>query len=154
MIRQLAGALAIAALFALAAPAGAHDPGLSEAEIDLGASATQASWWIDASDVSGPVAAAGALRLSLDGVALAPSSAVARRTWDGHQLVRLVWPGVPRERLRVTAELLAGLPLGHRLHVRVWDELGRLAAEAVLSARDASLEHEVAPMPGLLPERR
>jgi hypothetical protein len=47
---------------------------------------------------------------------------------------------VPRENLRVTAALLAQLPLGHRLHLRVRDEFGRLAAEAVLSARDHTLE--------------
>ena len=142
-MRQLAAMLMLATLFGFAAAASGHDPGLSEAELELGEDEIRLSWWIDQADLSGPLAAESALLLALDGAERAPSSAQARETWDGHRLVRVRWRGVPRESLRITAALLAQLPLGHRLHLRVRDEFGRLAAEAVLSARDLTLEHQV-----------
>jgi hypothetical protein len=134
----------LATLFGFPAAASGHDPGLSEAELELGWDEIRLSWWIDAADLSGPLAAESALLLALDGAQRAPSSAQARETWDGHRLVRVRWRGVPRESLRITAALLAQLPLGHRLHLRVRDEFGRLAAEAVLSARDQTFEHRMA----------
>lgn len=150
-MRQLAAMLMLATLFGFAAAARGHDPGLSEAELDLGGDEIRLSWWIDAADLSGPVAAESALLLALDGAQRAPSSAQQRETWDGHRLVRLRWRGMPRENLRITAALLAQLPLGHRLHLRVRDEFGRLAAEAVLSAGDHMLEvpvqSEISPGP-------
>jgi hypothetical protein len=142
-MRQLAVTLVLATLFGFAAEARGHDPGLSEAELELGGDEIRLSWWIDAADLSGPLAAETALLLALDGADRAPSSAQQRETWDGHRLVRLRWRGAPRESLRITAPLLARLPLGHRLHLRVRDESGRLAAESVLSARDQTLEHRI-----------
>jgi len=140
---RVAAALVFAALFAYAATASGHDPGLSEAELELGSDGVRLSWWIDAADLSGPLAAETALLLALDGAWRAPSSAQAHETWDGHRLVRVRWHGAPRESLRVTAALLSQLPLGHRLHLRVRDGLGRLAAESVLSAREQTFEHRI-----------
>jgi hypothetical protein len=140
-VRRLALALAIASLLGLAVAARAHDPGLSEAELDVGADAVEARWWIDAADLAEAPAAAQALRLELDGAQRAPAQASAHTSWDGHHVVSVRWSGAPRERLSLTAELLASLPLGHRMHLRVWDEFGRLLAEGVLSARSPTLEH-------------
>ena len=128
-MRRLAVPLVLAMLFGFAAAASGHDPGLSEAELELGEDEIRVSWWIDAADLAGPVAAESALLLTLDGAERAPSSTQQRETWDGHQLVRVRWRATAREH-RVTAALLAQLPRAIP-HLRVRDRSRRLAAEAV-----------------------
>ena len=131
--------LGLAVALAAASPALAHDPGLSELEVVVGASRVEASWWIDEADLAGAEPAAfGALTAQLDGAAAGPTDAFAHSSWDGHRRLRLVWTGRPRAELRLTAALLDQLPLGHRVFLRIFDGPDRVAAETVLSARTPS----------------
>ena len=140
MRARLAGAGPVAAALAvllLAAPAAAHDPGLSELVVTLGGGRARASWWFDRGDLTcGPAAAAGALALELDGAAAAPLASEAHATWDGHCHLEAAWSGAPRASFRLAAPLLERLSLGHMARLRVQGADGRTLGERMLRARN------------------
>ena len=134
---RVAAGLALA--LALASPARAHDPGLSELDVVVRDDRIEASWWIAEADLAGtePIAF-GALTMQLDGATTPPADAFAHASWDGHRRLHLLWSGHPHAELRLTAALLDQLPLGHRVFLRILDGADRVATEQMLSARNPS----------------
>lgn len=124
----------------------AHDPGLSSTRIRVSSSLIVATMTLENEDLAA-VKSSGdgidpfpsALTVTADGRAL-PLSRVERSGDDGHH-TRLAFEFArpASGSLVVTVNLLAALPRGHKHHLEVLDENGRLLADALLGAGAASL---------------
>jgi hydrogenase/urease accessory protein HupE len=118
----------------------AHDPGLSAAEVHIGADRIVAEVSFSAVDLEGiQPTEAGALTIYGDGKKLELRS-FNRRAPDANSVHLLLEFAIssPAE-LRISVPLLASLPRGHKQFCSVYDRENRLLAERMLSAEAPEL---------------
>lgn len=133
-------------LFSFVVPSPAHDPGLSSTRMRVSSGLIVATMTLENEDlVAVKSSGAGidpftsALTVTADGKALPPSR-VERSGDDGHH-TRLAFEFArpASGSLVVTVNLLTALPRGHKHHLEVRDDSGRLLANGLLGAGAATL---------------
>jgi hypothetical protein len=130
----------------------AHDPGLSSADVTVGADHVFVAVTLNARDwnytgITTPDEVRNeCLALTLDGRPLTPAGSMGP-TPDHIQNVgcELTFPGVGAGKLIVRSLVLDKLPFGHREFIKVHDEAGHVLAEQMLHLGSESCEVAVAP---------
>jgi hydrogenase/urease accessory protein HupE len=146
MRRARAAALAAVLVFLFVAPLGAHDPGLSSLDVQLGDARVVATLSLSRSDASAAKSAAGSIEvfalrstiLEMDGVRLAGRVDIEATESDAGTRLAIAFERAPGSRLRIRSTSIASLAHGHRQLLTVRDAGDRLLLQRML---DGSVEH-------------
>ena len=142
-----AAALAVALVFLLAAPLGAHDPGLSSLDVRVGAGRIVATLSLSMADAKAAAEFAGgsieafALRsavMELDGVALHGRIDTRATEVDAGTQLRILFDRATGSQLRIRSTSTTTLARGHRQLVTVRDGGDRVLLQRML---DGSADH-------------
>ncbi|MFN2378410.1 MAG: hypothetical protein ABR538_17910 [Candidatus Binatia bacterium] len=133
-------------LFASVVTSSAHDPGISSTRLRMSSGFIVATMTLENQDIAavkavggGPDPFASALSVTADGEPLPPLR-VERSGDDGHHTrIDFQFASPASASLAVTVNLLAALARGHKHHLEVYDESGRLLVDGLLGAGAATL---------------